>query len=154
MELDCRCGFSTLQLVPTGQRAVSFDTFTDWLPFLTSHLKFSRARESGTPADAAPIKLVMPKRKASESEGGDRSPESPSKRHKSSKQRSLEGVLDNGKKALYRALQVSRGFERQKLGRRQKTAKEQHATADTARLASEVTALKVSAPTTYHTRLP
>ena len=96
----------------------------------------------------------MPKRKRSESEGGDCCPDLPSKRHGSSKQRSLEGVLDNGKKTLYRALRVSRGFERQKLGRRQGAAKEKHDTAATNRLASEVTALKVSAPTTFHIRLP
>ncbi|KAL8787857.1 MAG: hypothetical protein Q9195_007597 [Heterodermia aff. obscurata] len=48
-----------------------------------------------------------------------------SKRQRNSQQDDLEGILDNGKKALYRALRVSKGFERQKLGRRQKTAKEQ-----------------------------
>ena len=55
----------------------------------------------------------------------------------------LDGIIDNGKKALCRAMRVSRGFERQKLGRRQKTAKEQNVASETARLAQEVTALKV-----------
>ncbi len=57
----------------------------------------------------------------------------------------LDDILENGKKSLFRALKVSRGFERQKLGRRQKTAKEQDAPA--ARLAQEITALKVGAAT-------
>lgn len=56
----------------------------------------------------------------------------------------LEGTLENGKKVLFRALKISRGFERQKLGRRQKKAKEENATAELNRLAGEVTALKVS----------
>lgn len=60
----------------------------------------------------------------------------------------LDGILDNGKKTLFRAFKVSRGFERQKLGRRQKTAKEQNAPAETARLAQEVIALKVGASPT------
>jgi len=68
-------------------------------------------------------------------------------RRKSPRRGGLDGILDNGKKTLFRAFKVSRGFERQKLGRRQKTAKEQNAPAETARLAHEVMALKVSAST-------
>ena len=56
----------------------------------------------------------------------------------------LDAILEQAKKTLARALKVARGFERQKLGRRQKVAKEQKEDADTARLAAEVTALKVS----------
>lgn len=59
----------------------------------------------------------------------------------------LDDILENGKKSLFRALKISRGFERQKLGRRQKTAKEQNFPAETARLAKEVTALKVGTAT-------
>lgn len=55
----------------------------------------------------------------------------------------LEGSFEQGKKSLFRALKVARGFERQKLGRRQKTAKIEKAEIDTARLESEVAALKV-----------
>ncbi|KAL8823085.1 MAG: hypothetical protein Q9191_006189 [Dirinaria sp. TL-2023a] len=55
----------------------------------------------------------------------------------------IDAIIDNGKKALCRAMKVSRGFERQKLGRRQKTAKAQNAASETARLAEEVRALKV-----------
>ena len=87
----------------------------------------------------------MGKRKFDAVDGNDLSA---SKRQKSSQQDDLEGILDNGKKALYRALRVSKGFERQKLGRRQKTAKEQNESVESVRLAEEVTALKVSDPTT------
>ena len=56
----------------------------------------------------------------------------------------LEGVLNNGKKALYQALRISKKLERQKLGRRQKNAKKENAPSEVARLAGEVHALKVS----------
>ena len=55
------------------------------------------------------------------------------------------GVLDNGKTNLFRALKVARGFERQKLGRRQKNAKKDGADGDMARLEAETVALKVCA---------
>ncbi|KAK4692602.1 hypothetical protein P7C71_g4637, partial [Lecanoromycetidae sp. Uapishka_2] len=54
----------------------------------------------------------------------------------------LEGLLEQGQKSLFRALKVARGFERQKLGRRQKAAIADKQDADIARLAAEVAALK------------
>ena len=58
-------------------------------------------------------------------------------------QRQVEHLLEQGKKALFKSLKVARGFERQKLGRRQKTAKEEKAEDDLIRLNAEVAALKV-----------
>lgn len=55
----------------------------------------------------------------------------------------LERVLEHGKTKLFRALKLGRGFERQKLGRRQKIAKESNANSEMARLSAEVAALKV-----------
>lgn len=55
----------------------------------------------------------------------------------------LNGILDNGKTALFRSLKVTRGFERQKLGRRKKIAKSENNEKDIARLDAEVVALKV-----------
>lgn len=55
----------------------------------------------------------------------------------------LERVLDHGKRKLFQALKLGRGFERQKLGRRQKTAKESNTESEMARLNAEVAALKV-----------
>lgn len=52
-------------------------------------------------------------------------------------------TLDQYEKMLFRALKLARGFERQKLGRRQKVAKQAQDHADTARLNAEVAALKV-----------
>lgn len=60
-----------------------------------------------------------------------------------SQRQQLDGFLDQSKQALSRALKVARGFERQKLGRRQKTAKGDSNDADTTRLEREVSALKV-----------
>lgn len=55
----------------------------------------------------------------------------------------ISGLLDQSKTHLFRSLKVARGFERQKLGRRQKTAKAVSNAADTkARLDAEVAALK------------
>lgn len=54
----------------------------------------------------------------------------------------LSGLLDQSKTSLFRSLKVARGFERQKLGRRQKTAKTENDAPDTARLEAEVAALK------------
>ena len=61
-------------------------------------------------------------------------------------QRQVEHLLEQGKKALFRSLKVARGFERQKLGRRQKTAKAEKAETDIIRLDAEVAALKVCNP--------
>ncbi len=61
-------------------------------------------------------------------------------------QRQVEQLLEQGKKALFRSLKVARGFERQKLGRRQKTAKAEKVEADVIRLDAEVAALKVCSP--------
>ena len=58
-------------------------------------------------------------------------------------QRRVEGLLDNSKTTLCRSLKVARGFERQKLGRRQKAAKLDNNEAELARLRDEVIALKV-----------
>ena len=88
----------------------------------------------------------MPKRKIDDLNGSDgvfvdTAP------HRKTLRQGLDVTLENGKKALFRALKISRGFERQKLGRRQKTAKEQNVPTETARLAGEVNALKVGAST-------
>ncbi|MCJ1360520.1 MAG: hypothetical protein MMC33_010528 [Icmadophila ericetorum] len=57
--------------------------------------------------------------------------------------RQLEIALEHSKKSVFRALKIGRGFERQKLGRRQKQAMEKGASQDElARLDAEVAALK------------
>ena len=55
----------------------------------------------------------------------------------------IEQLLEHGTKGLFRSLKVARGFERQKLGRRQKKAIGENAASDIARLDTEVAALKV-----------
>ncbi|KAL6714289.1 hypothetical protein ACLMJK_007712 [Lecanora helva] len=54
----------------------------------------------------------------------------------------LEGHIENGKKALFQSLKLARGFERQKLGRRQKNAKQGNNETDGRRLEAEVVVLK------------
>ena len=58
-------------------------------------------------------------------------------------QHRVQGLLDKSKTSLFRSLKVARGFERQKLGRRQKTARKENVGMDIARLEAETTALKV-----------
>ena len=86
----------------------------------------------------------MPKRRIDDLNGSDGVSVNRA-RHRKTLRQGLDGTLENGKKALFRALKISRGFERQKLGRRQKTAKEQNAPTETARLIREISALKVGA---------
>ncbi|KAL9601483.1 MAG: hypothetical protein Q9179_002852 [Wetmoreana sp. 5 TL-2023] len=58
------------------------------------------------------------------------------------RRRELEHVLERSKQLLSQALKLARGFERQKLGRRQKAAKVAQDESDFQRLATEVAALK------------
>ena len=85
----------------------------------------------------------MSKRNYDEISESGRDSDPPSKRVSRPHQDRLGAFLEQGKKALFRSLKVARGFERQKLGRRQKTAKAENAAADAARLDAEVAALKV-----------
>ena len=57
--------------------------------------------------------------------------------------RQLDGLLKQGQNALAQSLEFARFPERQKLSRRQKTAKAEKDEADIARLEAEVAALKV-----------
>ncbi|KAK5019668.1 Bud-site selection protein [Cryomyces antarcticus] len=54
----------------------------------------------------------------------------------------VEAKLEHGKKLLNRALKTAKGFERQKLGRRRKTAVVSNDAADVARIDREIEALK------------
>ena len=85
----------------------------------------------------------MPKRKFGEYKGAEGQPISAPDGALRLQQERFDAILEQAKKALARALKVARGFERQKLGRRQKVAKERKEDAETVRLAAEVTALKV-----------
>ncbi|KAG8532886.1 uncharacterized protein KY384_002764 [Bacidia gigantensis] len=82
----------------------------------------------------------MPKRKRD----GFQSQERHNARRKSlpERQRYVRDILDNGKTSLFRALKVARGFERQKLGRRQKTASQEKKDAEVTRIVEEVSVLK------------
>ncbi|KAJ5825571.1 hypothetical protein N7474_002709 [Penicillium riverlandense] len=82
----------------------------------------------------------MPKRKLSELNGPARSSDA---RKLSMQAVRLTNKFDNGVQLLIRGLKVARGFERQKLSRREKTAKSQeNASTTLSRLAEEVKALK------------
>ncbi|KAL9026004.1 MAG: hypothetical protein Q9196_005267 [Gyalolechia fulgens] len=86
----------------------------------------------------------MSKRKR---ESGDESApfgKKPAKRDLSAQEKRLKSVLERSKQTLYQALKLAKGFERQKLGRRQKTAKAAQDDGDGKRLAAEVVALKTN----------
>lgn len=61
----------------------------------------------------------------------------------------IDSLLDLGKRTIFQSLKVARGFERQKLGRRQKAAKSAKIEADIKRHETEIQALKV-----YHRSIP
>ena len=88
----------------------------------------------------------MPKRKLHGISGTETSSYDVSDRTSRLQRQQLEGLLEQGTKALFRSLKLARGFERQKLGRRQKQAKAQNNEVDISRLNAEVAALKVSLP--------
>ena len=82
--------------------------------------------------------MAKRKREQTESESYD-----PSERKKKLQKLRLEQKFEHGTVLLHRALKVAKQFERQKLGRRQKTAREKKETAQISRLDGEVQALKV-----------
>ncbi|KAI9702835.1 MAG: hypothetical protein M1836_008049 [Candelina mexicana] len=83
----------------------------------------------------------MPKRKRHQPEAAqyDR-PRAP--RAMEARKQQAEAKIVHGIKLLNRALKIAKGFERQKLGRRQKAAKEKNTPANIVRLDAEVEALK------------
>lgn len=85
----------------------------------------------------------MPKRKLSELNG----PARPDGRKLSMKAIRLTHKFEQGVQVISKGLKTARGFERQKLSRREKTAKSQNDSATLSRLAEEVDALKVCADT-------
>jgi len=85
----------------------------------------------------------MPKRKRDDFGSSEENPNRSAARALRIQKLHLEDILSNGTKTLFRALKIARGFERQKLGRRQKTAKVAKDDAETRRLEVEVATLKV-----------
>lgn len=82
----------------------------------------------------------MPKRKRDDH---DETSPNPEPRRLTLRATRLEQKIEQGVQVIHRALKTARGFERQKLGRRQKDAKTKSDTAQLGRLAEEVQALKV-----------
>ena len=88
------------------------------------------------------VNRMVKRRRDEDDDGGQEA--SKFRRSSQIKPHKLDEVLENSKKSVFRALKVGRGFERQKLGRRQKTAKaSKNAAAETVRLEAEVAVLKV-----------
>lgn len=83
----------------------------------------------------------MPKRKRED--GADGASEGSPEPVVDAKQRRLQLKLEQGTVKLGHAFKVAKGFERQKLGRRQKTAASQKNDKDTQRIEAEIIALKV-----------
>lgn len=85
----------------------------------------------------------MSKRKREAEDESDADGEVDTRKGSRTQRQQLEGVLERSKQTLFQALKLARGFERQKLGRRQKVANAAKDDGDGKRLAAEVTALKV-----------
>ncbi|KAJ9223022.1 hypothetical protein DTO169C6_4695 [Paecilomyces variotii] len=84
----------------------------------------------------------MPKRKRAESEDANDSPESREERKTVLRVTRLTNKFEYEIQTLFRALKTARGFERQKMGRRQKTAQKEKNEGALARLQEEVQVLK------------
>lgn len=82
----------------------------------------------------------MPKRKR---DGSLSNPETASNHILTTRQRRVEYKIAHGQKLLARAFKTAKGFERQKLGRRRKTAGAKSDTKDITRIDAETEALKV-----------
>jgi len=83
----------------------------------------------------------MPKRQRDDTEDQGRGP---SKRVSTDDAQKRAGEkIFHGKKIIHRALKLAKGFERQKLSRRQKTAKQKDDAAELKRIEEEIEALKV-----------
>jgi hypothetical protein len=88
----------------------------------------------------------MPKRKRDVNEGNDGG--SGEEQGKSLRQRRVEHKLDHGRKLVSRAFKTAKGFERQKLSRRRKTACDKGDAKDVTRIDAEIEAIKVCRPAT------
>ena len=106
-------------------------------------LKLRISDQDATLLQLSTLVSTMPKRKHDEISSSEGTLNATTARALRLQKLQVNGVLDRSTKSLFRSLKAARGFERQKLGRRQKTAKaDSNATTDTARLEAEVTALK------------
>lgn len=86
----------------------------------------------------------MPKRKRGDVADSEEAPGTAKSRNAELLERRLQGVIENGKTQLFRALKLARGLERQKLGKRQKNARQKKASSEEVnRLAEEARVLKV-----------
>lgn len=92
----------------------------------------------------------MPKRKLNELYGSRADNEAQSAGRVEAQKAAAEQRIAHGKKLLNRALKLSKGFERQKLGRRHKAAIQKKDEAEVARLDAEIEALKVGEHGAYH----
>ncbi|KAL8716766.1 MAG: hypothetical protein Q9225_005933 [Loekoesia sp. 1 TL-2023] len=86
----------------------------------------------------------MSKRKRESEDDSEVDENESAKRERRAQGRRLESVLERSKQTLCKALKLARGFERQKLGRRQRTAKAAKDDGGGKRLAAEVEALKTN----------
>ncbi|KAH7020605.1 putative cellular morphogenesis protein [Macrophomina phaseolina] len=84
----------------------------------------------------------MPKRKRADPDVSAADEPSDNGRATAKQRKQLPPRLEQGKKALNKALKISRGFERQKLSRRRKTAEKEGKEKDVERIDAEIAALK------------
>lgn len=92
----------------------------------------------------------MPKRKRSDFVGDIQDDRHSTDGPINARQYRVEQKINHGKKLLNRALKLAKGFERQKLGRRQKTASQKGDAAGLARIDAEIEALKVGGTRDKH----
>ena len=85
----------------------------------------------------------MPKRKREQDQGEGRDTGSGEAQGKNFRLQRVEHKLDHGQKLVSRAFKTAKGFERQKLSRRRKTACDKGDAKDVTRIDDEIEAIKV-----------
>lgn len=96
--------------------------------------------ERKTEKKCTPIQTVMPKRKRDGRVVGQSGPPEEDRQRAD-----LERQIQLGKRQLTRNLKLAKGFERQKLGRREKDARAKKDDKEIAKIEAEIQALKVRA---------
>jgi hypothetical protein len=129
------------RLAPSGSETLTrrMPGILLFLP-LGSHGTFST---EGTTKHTSPTVRTMPKRKREAAEEPDEAGGPGGESLPGLQYARIERLIEIGQKALHEALKLARGFERQKLGRRQKTADAKDDKASSTRVKAEVQALKV-----------
>jgi len=142
-EFDCLWMQRTVTRVgaPSADPSSFFLVVGTFRTFSPSRITRFSHHQTSTGTYRGYLPTTMPKRKRDEAEGSGTG--TGDDQGKSLRQRRVEHKLDQGRKLVSRAFKTAKGFERQKLSRRRKTACDKGDAQDVARIDAEIEAIKV-----------